>query len=98
MCLFVFDSNSGDAFTNPDTVHNFDMNDGDAIDISDILSGLGVNSSNLANYINISEANGVRIDTSGSGSFTGNEVATFNGFIAVSDATTMLTDGNLIIF
>ena len=96
--LFIFDSNGGDAFTNPDTIFNFDAADGDAIDISDILDGLGVNTTNIADFVEVTEANGVRIDTSGSGSFAGNEIATFSGFTGVSNAATMLDDGNLIIF
>ena len=96
--LFIFDSNGGDAFTNPDTVFNFDSNDGDALDISDILDGLGVNSTNISDYVEITEANGLRVDTSGSGSFgAGDTIATFSGFNALSDEATMLANGNLII-
>ncbi len=96
--LFVFDSNSGDAFTNPDTVFNFDSGDGDALDISDILDGLGVNSTNLSSYVDLSEGNGLRVDTSGSGSFgAGTTIATFSGFSAVGDEAAMLANGNLII-
>ncbi|MCB9990735.1 MAG: type I secretion C-terminal target domain-containing protein [Rhodospirillales bacterium] len=97
--LFVFDDNGADTFSNPDTIFNFDANDGDTIDISDILDGLGVTSANISNFVDVSEANGVRIDTGGTGSFGGGTtVATFSGFTAVSDEATMLAEGNLVIY
>lgn len=96
--LFIFDSNGGDAFTNPDTIHDFDENDGDTLDISDILSGLGVNAGNLSQYVDVSSGSGVRIDTTGSSSFgAGTTIATFSGSTTISDEATLLGSGQLII-
>lgn len=95
--IFVFE-NASDVFTNPDTVHDFSATQGDTLDISDILSGTGANAGNIASFVDVSEANGLRIDTSGSGSFSAaNTAATFSGTTDVLDAATLLANTNLII-
>ncbi|MBI4030756.1 MAG: type I secretion C-terminal target domain-containing protein, partial [Proteobacteria bacterium] len=94
--IFLFESAS--AFSDIDAIHDFDTTDNDAIDISDVLSGLGVNAGNLSQYVDISLANGVRVDTSGSSSFgAATQIASFTGATTVSDEAAMLSNGSLII-
>ena len=96
--IFVFDNNS-DKYTNPDTIHDFSQTQGDTIDISDILFGYGVNAGNIAQYVSITSGSGVRVDTGGTGSFSGagHTIATFADTIDVGSAAAMLAAGHLIV-
>ena len=93
---FVFEAAS--AFNDIDTIRSFTQAEGDILDISDILSGFGVNAGNLSQYVEVTSGNGLRIDTSGTSTFgVAQQVASFTDVIDVSDAATMLGNGNLII-
>ena len=93
---FIFESLS--AFNDIDTIRSFSQTENDVLDISDVLSGLGVNAGNIAQYVEVTAGNGLRVDTTGSSTFgVAQQIASFSDTIDVSNAATMLGNGHLLV-
>ncbi|MCB9989817.1 MAG: type I secretion C-terminal target domain-containing protein [Rhodospirillales bacterium] len=93
---FLFEAAS--AFNDIDSIRDFSQTENDMLDISDILSGLGVNAGNIGQYVEITVGNGLRVDTTGSGTFgAAQQIVSFTDSVDISNAATMLGNGNLII-
>ncbi len=94
---FIFEN--AFAFNDVDRVYGFVLGDNDKIDITDLLSGYTFGTDDITDFVQIrnSGANSIlEVDTAGTGSFTGNQIATIYAATGLTDELALETSGNLI--
>ncbi len=93
--VFLFENAT--AFNDLDVIENFGYTL-DALDLSDLLTGFNDATDDINDFVQLTESGGnttVAVDTTGAGSFVGNEVTVINGVTGM-DVDVMQVDGTII--
>ena len=97
---FVYDSATWSGSGDVDTIENFDTASRDAIDISDLLTGYTYTTSDITDFVQLTEASGnttIAVDANGTtGGTNFVDVATLNGVTGL-DLYQMIAADNLIV-
>ncbi len=94
---FVFESTT--AFGAIDVIYGFDVGENDALDLSDLLTGYTDGVDDISDFVQMVDSGSntdVFVDTTGTGSFVGNQIATIDGLTGLSDEAAVLANSSII--